>query len=370
MGKRVVIGFVLALALLLGASAYAIGLVGFDRQRGYFSPVWDAQGEAIYLLERQTRGFVWGLGWEFFSPPAHVRIVSDQIALLRHDPESGDTERLAVWEETPLIGKSLRFYRGRIFSYLLSAARPSEEGVEFAARLSIPRVPSSEIWSLSASWPFGPEGKPDWRQGNRGLRGTPEEVLMGGREVITLPGPEGYGAAVLLLEADGARRVLLRTEAFDAWYGEGIPDALVAERSDRERIERQRMLRAERAALIERFLAEGLSEGAAKLRATDEMQAQGLLPKGRRIVAEEIEAAPEDMPVFEIPPRYLEVGLFTDLAEAVAEPGKEVDSSTGSYLRYADDDLGPRLKAHREAGNRRFVISIEGKLYRIETLGP
>jgi len=370
MGKRLLFTFGLALLLGLAATAYALGLIGFDRHHGYYAPVWDQEGRKVYLLERETSGFVWGMGWEHFSPPAHVRIVSDSVALLRHDPESGETERLAVWDETPLIGRGLRFYRGRIFSILRSKVAPVEGGAELVATLSIPRVPRSESWSITARWPFGPDGQPEWKPVQGGPAARPEEVLMQGREVITLPGPEGYNAGLLLLEADGRQRVLLKTAAFEDWYGEGIPDALIEERSHRARIEWQRMLRATRADLIEQFRSQGLSEGEAMLRATDEMQDQGLLPKGRRIVAEQVQVAPDGLTVFEIPQRYLDVGLFTDLAEAIKEPGTEVDSSTGSYLRYAEDDLGPRLRAHREAGNRRFVVSIAGKLYSIETLGP
>ena len=43
-----------------------------------------------------------------------------------------------------------------------------------------------------------------------------------------------------------------------------------------------------------------------------------------------------------------------------SEPGKEVKTSTGDYLQYNEDRLGPRLREYREAGNDSFVVEVEG----------
>lgn len=56
--------------LVLAALVYALGLAGVERYTGYFAPVWDGPGKGIYFIQRDTRGAVWGFGWEHFSPPA------------------------------------------------------------------------------------------------------------------------------------------------------------------------------------------------------------------------------------------------------------------------------------------------------------
>ena len=57
------------------------GLYAFERYRGFFAPVWSADGRQVYYLERKTAGFVWGPGWEFFTPPASTQVVTGSSPL-------------------------------------------------------------------------------------------------------------------------------------------------------------------------------------------------------------------------------------------------------------------------------------------------
>ena len=50
----------------------------------------------------------------------------------------------------------------------------------------------------------------------------------------------------------------------------------------------------------------------------------------------------------------------------IADQGKLVDTGTGSYFKYYDDDVGPRLRAWREAENDRFIVRTGGKRYLLE----
>ncbi|MFW6077793.1 MAG: hypothetical protein ACOC71_08560, partial [Hyphomicrobiales bacterium] len=113
-----------------------------------------------------------------------------------------------------------------------------------------------------------------------------------------------------------------------------------------------------------------LREGAATLRAYRDMEDLGLLPKRPRLVATAVDAVPSDLRVFEIPLDYFDVGLFQDIAEAIASPGTQVDTSTGTYLQYYDDELGPRLKAWREQGNDRFAVRTGGQVYVLDVSRP
>ncbi|WP_455372141.1 hypothetical protein [Limibacillus halophilus] len=359
-------GAVLAAAF----GAWATGLVGYERHSGYFAPVWDAEGESAYVLKRETAGFVWGLGWEHFTPPATSRVTSDRFELLRLDPQTGDVELLHSWEESPLLTRNLDHYRGRIFNTIAAKLEPAGEGVEVLIRMDIPRVPQSEQWSLKTLWdPSGGE-QGAWEQSYAGPASAPDAVLRGGRELLTLPGPEGFDSAVLLVEDDGSHRVLLRAPSFRARYGGGVPDALVAERSSRARIERSREFSQVQEELVARYRSQGLNEGEATLKAYDEMQALGYLPRDPTILATPVERAPEGARVFQIPELYIRSGLFQDIARAIEQPGKEVKTSTGDYLQYNEDRLGPRLREYREAGNDSFVVEVEGRLYLMETKRP
>ncbi|MCZ6860144.1 MAG: hypothetical protein O7I42_07685, partial [Alphaproteobacteria bacterium] len=63
------------------AFAQLIGILAIERHQGFFAPVWDTDGQHIYVIERDTRGLIWGLGWEFFTPPANSYVISDRFVL-------------------------------------------------------------------------------------------------------------------------------------------------------------------------------------------------------------------------------------------------------------------------------------------------
>lgn len=354
------------LAAAVIAGAFLIGLLGWERYDGYFAPVWDPDGRHVYLLEREARGFVWGTGWEHFSPPARAYVYSDRLMLQRLDSETGSIETLERFEGSPVQGRTTSHYRGRIFNYLSARLVPTDGGVEILALMNIPRVPTSEQWALEGTWAPGAPSNAKWEEGYGGNTAADEASLQRGVELITAPGDEGFHSAVLAIDAEGDVRVLVRNESYDALYPAGLPPEKIAERSQRARIERSREFRTVNRELVEHFRAQGAGDGEARLRAYDEMEERGYLPKSPKIVATRVEEAPADTTVFEIPTEYFTVGLFQDIAAAMAAPGAQVDTGTGTYLKYYDDELGPRLRKHREAGNDRFTIRTDGRLYLLE----
>jgi hypothetical protein len=372
MRTRILVILVFAVILVIGAAGYAIGLYSYERHSGFFAPVWDDTGKTAFVLQRETRGFVWGLGWEFFSPPASSYVLSDSFALLRVSPGGKDPVVVAHWSGSPLTGRVTQHYRGRIFNTLYARLDPSDEGIRIRVRMNIPRVPSSEIWSIDATWKPQERFEPHWRENapGGGLAGS-EAALKAGRELITVPGRESFNAAVAMVDAGGSYSILIENGQFDALYPKGIPAKLVAERSRRKQIEKIRDFRKVQADLVSRFMSEeGLSEGDATLRAYDEMEKLGYLPRTPRIKATPLQQVPANVRVFDIPGRYLEAGLFQDIAEAIKSPGTAVKTGLGSYLAYNEDDLGPRLKAFRQAGGNRFAVRIEGRLFLIEQDRP
>jgi len=363
----------LALALLAAGGVATVlvlaqvsGLAALERQRGYFAPVWAPDGRHIYLFERTTTGVIWGPGWELFTAPAKVYVLSDRLALLRLDGATGQTEEIERFDGSPLVGRITEHYRSRIFNYLSARIAPTDAGVEFAAALSIPRVPQSEQWALAGTWTPGAPSHARWAEQWAGNMAPPDEVLRDGVELLTVLGRESLPAAVLAVSADGSHRVLVKTGDFARLYPDGVPAPLIAERANRANIERAREFARVSRELTARFQAAEMSEGAAMLRAGDEMEELGYLPKSPRLVATPLATAPADLPVFDIPADYFRVGLFVDIAAAIAAPGEQVKTSTGSYLKYYDDEVGPRLRAWRKAGNDRFAVRSDGALYLLE----
>jgi len=372
MRTRILVILVLSVILIIGGAGYAIGLYSYERHSGFFAPVWDASGRTAFVLRRETHGFVWGLGWEFFSPPASSYVVSDRFALLRVSPDGKDPDVLAHWSGSPLAGRVTQHYRGRIFNTLSARLDPSDDGIRVRVRMNIPRVPSSEIWSVDATWKPQEKFGPHWRENapGGGLAGS-EAALKAGRELMTVPGRESFNAAVAMVDAGGSYSILIENGRFKALYPTGVPAALIADRSRRKQIEKVRDFRRVQSELVSRFMSEeGLSEGDATLRAYDEMEKLGYLPRKPRIVAMPIQQAPANLRVFDIPGRYLDAGLFQDIAEAIKAPGTAVKTGLGSYLAYNQDGLGPRLRAFREAGGNRFAVRIEGRLFLIEQDRP
>jgi hypothetical protein len=362
------------IALGIGLAALAVvgviglqtsGLLALEHHRGFEGPVWAPGGQAVYYLERDTRGIVAGLGWELFSPPARVRILSDTLTLRRLDPASGRDEALHRLEVSPHIQRATARYRGRVFGLVRSRIAPGPP-LELTVALSIPRQPFSETWMYRATVNGADVASQGWReQPATGI--TPgEAVLVNGRELMVVPGSEGYGEAILALEADGGIEVLRSWPGFRL---ADIPPGALAQRSRRTAIERARRFRQTHTELVERYRAEGMPEGAASLAAYDRMQQMGLLPPDPTLTAAPAGDPAPSEPVFVIPPRYFEVGLFRDIAAAIAEPGTAVETSTGDYLKYGDDDVGPRLRQWRREHDS-FLVEVNGKRWRLSVDRP
>lgn len=355
----------LALAAIVLLIGQLTGLTAFERHRGYFAPVWADDGQ-VYLLERATAGFVWGFGWEHFTPPAYSYVVSDTMSLLRLDPATGAVSRLERFEGSPIEGRVTQHYRGRIFNALSARLVPEGEGVAFSIVMDVPRVPTSEQWSLVGRWTPQAPSDARWSNAWGGSTASPDQVLRNGVELMVLPGRESFPVAALAVGADGSYRVLLSTGVYDDLYPDGVSAALLAERALRPMIERSRVFERVQSELVARYRSEGLSEGEAMLRANDAMEELGYLPKRPRLVATAIDELPSDVRVFEIPEQRFRVGLFQDIAQAIRALGVEVETDTGTYLKYEDDDSGPQLRNWREAGNDRFAVRVGTRLYLLE----
>lgn len=353
--RRALLILVLVLA---GLTVWQLRLVSYERHAGYLAAVWE-QGGSVYALRRDTSGWVLGPGSPGSGIPAQTIVTSDRFALVRLAVPDGREEVLAEWEGSPVVGRRAARFRGGLLGTAQARLSPVDDGLRVELRLSLPTVPYSEISGIDAVW-TPVSFRPEWSDGLPGTFAQPDEVLRDGREVMTVPGPEGYDAAVIVVEADGTIEILARTPGFDLFYPEGISAGLVAALSQRDQIERAQLFRARRAALVVRIMEEeGLGKDDAEFRAFDVIDAEGLMPPRPRIVAQSISRVPEGLRVFRIPKNDLDAGLFQDIAEAIASPGAPVPSSTASYLGHTEDDPGPRLRRFRDGGGGAFAVRID-----------
>lgn len=357
-GKRIAVVITAAVILVvLGAIVlgYGMGLAGYRHHGGYLAPVWMDDGNGIYYFERQTSGWVIGPGREFFTPPAKVLVDSDRVTLNLFRPASGEHVTLHAIELTPHLNRWVSRYHGRIFGSLSSVIQPHAAGANFRLKLSMPSQPYSETWLYQGALHTDRVEAEGWIEGGAAGFGQPEDVLGSNGELMLIRDDEGFGMAVLSVHQDFTFDVLVAQKDFNVQLVDIERLRQNSRRSDIERIRHQRRIRGE---LIAEFKAEGMSAGSASLAAIDEMEEMGVIPKSPRLVGEKLTTSvPAGVPVFDIPPLYYDVGMFVDLAAAMGSPGQEVKTSTGTYLKYANDDVGVRLKKYRQDHDVFFVRS-------------
>ncbi len=209
--------------LLLAAAAYALGIAGYERYSGYFAPIWDDEAKGVFIIQRDTSGFIWGAGWEGFSPPAHSYPLSDTFSLRYLDADNGRVDVLQSWPGSPLAGRATSHYRGKIFNFVSVRLEPVDGAIEFVIKLQIPHVPKSENWTLAGTWRRGEPANAEWSQKWSSPSGISDATLKAGMEVIRVKGRESFPAAIVAVHADGSHRVLIKNDDFDRLYPDGIP---------------------------------------------------------------------------------------------------------------------------------------------------
>ena len=360
-------------SLLLVAGVVA-GAASFQRHEGYFSPVFSPDGRSVYFVQRNTSGFVWGRGWEHFTPPATTFALDDRVTLRAIDLATGRVETLQSWPSSPIVGRFLREYRGRSFQILNSVIRADTAGgVDYGIGLSITRIPTSEQFALSGRWEPGHRSTGAWSPGWWQPR-ISEPVLFGEGEVMTVPGRESFPAAIVVFDAGAARTAVIhRNGDFPRIYPDGVPASLASERARRPQLEREAEIHRVHTELVAWFRREGAGENEALLRAGKEMERLGYYPRSAYLVARVVPAgSPADTtrPVFDIAEEEFRVGLFQDLERAIANPGEAVDASMGGYIVHRDFTTSERLNAFLEQGGRVFEVRTGGRRYEVTLVRP
>jgi hypothetical protein len=371
------------LALIGGAAVIAVllalfvfRLVTLQRHVGYFAPAFSPDGSSVVLVERRARGIAWGLGWEFFTPPAHAYTLSDELRLMRVSLDGSNVEILEQWASTPVVGRTLEQYRGRLFNHLGASLQPQADGsIGYGFELALPRVPSSEVHQLLGTWSLAPSQRQrgEWDRSARKVVAGSEPVILGERELFALRGPEAFPSAVAVLDHTSKQiRIVIAAPVYESIYpnGPALDELMqISRKADHDRVQAIMRIQREREAL---YQSQGMLPGAAILKADRDLRDLGYFGKPPRWVARRLATADlgaaSATPRFDIDEMEFKVGLMQDIAKAIAQPGVEIDWDGGRYITHRDYPNAGRLNAVLEKGATELVIGYRGDAYLLTLL--
>lgn len=117
MWKNTAIIVAVASTLVVGLLLSTGLILTFDRQVSLHSPRFSRDGQHIFYVERQASGVTFGPGLEFFTPPAKLRVFSDNFILKEIDLEGREVTSLISWK-MPRQQFFIPSYRKHLFGYV------------------------------------------------------------------------------------------------------------------------------------------------------------------------------------------------------------------------------------------------------------
>jgi hypothetical protein len=172
--------------------------------------------------------------------------------------------------------------------------------------------------------------KDQWRQDWLAISGVIESILSGDWEVIVARGEEAFPCAIVALHSSSTKiRVLLKVEACDRIYPNGIRASDVEQYSHRANIERVQEFDEAQNRLAAEALTLGMTEYEASLHVSRRMRELGYYPAPPQLVAralleQELAALQQQQalePLFTIIEMQFTVGLFQDIEKATRNLG-------------------------------------------------
>lgn len=371
--RRWVIGSIAAVLAVTTTIALGFGLVGFPRATGYFSPIFATDGQTVYTIRRTAMATVIGPGQQLFTPPAQVRVHRDRFSLLRLRIADGKVSVLDELPASPFEGASLRAYHGAIFGTPRAHVRRAGDRIEYEVGVTRHDTPLARTFVLRRMYDPAAgvaTGTTEWVESHPAMFGDEAAQLHGDLETMAMPGEEFMPCGIAVLrQGETQARSLIQTSVCSRKYPAGFGAVVVVPLSRRADVERAEMLRTTHAQLVDAGRRAGLSEGDALLAAGKEMSRRGLYPKTPTIVAAPVECG-SVAPIFRIAQEQFDVGLFPDIAEAIASPGEEIDKSMGAYITHRDYTTSQEINAFLDAGNAVFHVHARGRCWRLTVERP
>lgn len=348
--RRSLITLLLLGLLLIGL--FGTGLIHYEHQRGFFAPAWGPDG-AVYFIERETSGVQFGVDWKDFGRPRRGTAVwswiwNDQISIRRLEPDSRQVRTLRVWADTPVNGRLIRVPAESAFGILLATLNTSG-GLTFTANVSVP-----------ATAPY--ENLED-QQKQQLFTGRADNVVRHMREVMAVPGELYYPAAIVSTINNQDYKVLLHNKSFGKLYPDGIAPELLKELSRRGAIQEQARVLDRRAALIKRYVQQGLDRDEATAKAEQDLARDGYQVVAPRLIATAISAPSRGDKVFTISKTEFDAGYFSDIAAAISQPGVAVKKSAEAYS--SETGAGRALNQWVENNQISWVVAVDSNYYRL-----
>jgi hypothetical protein len=371
--KWIVVIGAIVLAMVT-AAIWRIGVIAMPHETGYFAPVFTPDGKSVLAISREVRAIVTGFGWEFFTPPASVRLVQDRFRLVSIRVADGGVTILETFPPSPLEGARFTAYHGAIFGVPHAHLRwPDPDHLEYEIAVTRHQPPLARTFVVRRVWnPTSQayETSVPWEEAPTRMAGDEPSQLHGDTETIAVPGDELMPCAIALLNRDGsAPNPLVQTAACRRKYPAGISSAVLMPISRRADIERIETIQITYADLVARGRRSGVSEGQAMLDANKEMQRLGLYPKTTTLVADPA-GCESASPLFPISDMEFTVGLFQDIEAAIKSPGTEVDKAMGAYIIHRDYSTSRQINEYLDAGRSNFFVRAHGACWRMTIHQP
>lgn len=362
---------IVALGLALLATAGLVAAVRHSAD-GYFSPQFTPDGSAVVVVVRHARAWVFGLGYEMWTPPARILVARDRFSVLKVTLADGRAETLHDMPASPLEGAWIQTYRPGIYGRAQAHLRwAAPDALEYELGVTVPRQPSSDTYVTRRRWDAATrrwtESGP-WARGFAAMGGDEPSQLHGDREVVAVRDPGGAMpcAVVIVTTGQPAARPILESDACRRGHPDGYAVSALADVIRRPEIERVAHLERTHHELVAAARARGMGEGDAALEAIRGMQRLGLYPKPSTLVATRVTSAPPGAPVFAISDMEFRVGIFNDIREALDRPGEAIEKSMSPYVIHDDFDTSRQINDHlADRKDTELFVQADAALWRV-----
>lgn len=367
--------WLLAVTVALGVGAvWVSGIAAYRRSTGYAAPVFSRDGASVFAVRRSVSAATVGFGYEFWTPPASVFIRRDQFAVVNIRIADGHLTTVAELPPSPLTGERIQAYHGAIFGSASAALGWKGDTLEYEVAITRHDTPLSRTFVARGQWDAISKALREpatWTSGTPSLGGDDEAQLYGRFEVLAVPGEEGLACALVIQHADTrAVQALVQTPPCTAKYPSGITAAHVAPLSRRAAIERTLTIERTYADLVGRGVAAGVNDGEARLQANREMARLGYFPRPTTLTATPATCRADDN-VFAISDEEFRVGLFQDIARAIAQPGTDVDKDIGDYVHHQSFDTSRRINEYLSPREHtRFFVQTSTACWQMQITRP
>lgn len=333
---------VLALTLIVVKSEL---VVTYESTTNLLEPRFGTTGNSILYVERRASGIAIGPGIEFFTPPARMHLFKDEYILKEMDLDGRHLATHFSWT-IPRQQFFIPAYRNRLFGFPTIRLEMRNDFLFLYCRVVETHYPNVIVHTEEMFWDLHGQRRASRESFNaeESIRPWHQNRLSGAWEVML------HGNQVILLELleNGVSQQIrvVRSSGAEPLNMEMIRDNLVYLRM-RPRLEKLEKTRQTKKQLEESYIAIGMSTYQARLRAIDDLEELGFIPKSTRIVARPIDKPLIDIPVFTISDDEFKVGLFQDIDQAIDSPGKQV-RHWGNYLIHRDFTTSRFINAHLE----------------------